>query len=154
MRRREFIGLVVSAAVAWPPMVRAQQATIPVIGFLSGRSLKDSVGDLRAFRQGLAHIEYSEGHNVAIEFAWADDNQLERLRPLAADLLHHQVAVIAAVGGNNSTLAAKEATTTIPIVFTSGSDPMKVGLVESLNHPGGNITGVSWFSAELGAKRL
>lgn len=154
MRRRDFIALLSGAAFVLPFTATSQPPTVPVIGFLSGRSLRDSAGDLRAFRQGLADTGYSEGHNVAIDFAWADDNQIERLRPLAANLLRHQVAVIAAVGGNNSTLAAKEATATIPIVFTSGSDPTKVGLVESLNHPGGNVTGVSWFSAELGAKRL
>jgi ABC-type uncharacterized transport system substrate-binding protein len=126
---------------------------MPVIGFLSGRSQDEASGDTAAFRQGLNEMGYVEGRNVALEYRWAEGRN-ELLPDLAAELVRRQVTVLAAVGGNNSALAAKRATATIPIVFTSSADPVLVGLVASLNHPGGNVTGVSWFDAELGPKQL
>ena len=126
---------------------------MPVIGFLSGRSQDEASGDTAAFHQGLNEMGYVGGRNVAVEYRWADGRN-ELLPDLAADLVRRQVAVLAAVGGNNSALAAKRATATIPIVFTSSADPVLVGLVASLSHPGGNVTGVSWFDAELGPKQL
>lgn len=152
MRRREFITLVGSTA-AWPVMARAQQAAMPVVGYLSGISASDRAHHTEAFRQGLNDAGYAVGHNVFIEYRYAD-NQMERLRPLAADLISRKVAVIAAVGGNNTGLVAKTLTSTIPIVFTSGRDPVNAGLVASLNRPEANVTGVSWFSGELGQKQI
>jgi len=125
----------------------------PVIGFLSGRSQDEASGDTAAFHQGLREMGYVGGRNVALEYRWAEGRP-ELLPDLAADLVQRQVAVLAAVGGNNSAFAAKRATATIPIVFTSSADPVRVGLVASLSRPGGNVTGVSWFDAELGAKQL
>jgi putative tryptophan/tyrosine transport system substrate-binding protein len=151
MRRREFLALL-GGAPAWPLAAGAQQG-VPVIGFLSGRSQDEASGDTAAFHQGLNEMGYVAARNVALEYRWAEGRN-ELLPDLAADLVRRQVAVLAAVGGNNSALAAKRATATIPIVFTSSADPVLVGLVASLSHPGGNVTGVSWFDAELGAKQL
>ena len=151
--RREFIGLIGGAA-AWPLAAQAQQPALPVIGFLSGRSKEEASGDTAAFHRGLNEMGYVSGRNIALEYRWAEGRN-ELLADLAADLARPgKVVVIAAVGGNNSALAAKRATTTIPIVFTSSADPVEVGLVASLSRPGGNVTGVSWFDTELGAKQL
>lgn len=151
MRRREFLGALGVAAL--PFAASAQQSAMPMIGFLSGRSREDASGDTAAFQQGLSEMGYVDTRNVAIEYRWSEGRN-ELLAGLAADLVQRRVAVIAAVGGNNSAFAAKAATSTIPIVFTSGADPVKVGLVASLNRPGGNVTGVSWFAAELAPKLL
>jgi putative ABC transport system substrate-binding protein len=151
-RRRQFITLLGGAA-AWPRAARAQQPAVPVIGWLSSRSPGESAHLVTAFRQGLAEAGYADGRNVVVEFRWADGRN-DRVATLAADLVGRRVAVLAAVGGNVTGLAATALTTTIPIVFASGIDPVKVGLVASLNRPGGNVTGVSFFSAELTAKVL
>src|SRR5271166_1313493 len=151
MRRREFIALLGGAAVAWPLAARAQQAAMPVVGFLGTRALGDDPHLLTAFRRGMKEAGYVEGQNVAIEYHYAE-NQYDRLKALAADLVRRQVAVIAANG--RAAQALKEATTTIPITFVAGFDPVEVGLVASMNRPGGNITGVSILDVELGPKRL
>jgi putative ABC transport system substrate-binding protein len=151
--RRQFITLLGGAAAAWPLSARAQQSAMPVIGFLSARSPEDSVHLLEAFRRGLKEGGFVEGDNVAIEFRWARGDY-SRPPALAADLVSRHVAVIVAVGGEPSALAAKAATATIPIVFGIGWDPVQLGLVESLNRPGGNATGVTLLTKLMEPKRL
>src|SRR5262245_20235725 len=151
IRRREFITLLGGAAATWPLAAGAQQLAMPVIGFLRSTTFADSTHLVADFRRGLREAGFVEGHNVTIEFRWAD-NQLDRLPALVGDLLHRSVSVI--VGNFNSALAAKAATTTVPIVFVSGGDAVSDGLVASLNRPGGNVTGVNFLGGALGAKRL
>jgi len=150
-RRRQFLALLGGAAAAWPLAARAQQPAMPVIGFLDATTAADTVYRVSAFRDGLKEAGFIDGHNVAIEFRWAE-NKLDRLPALAADLAQRQVAVI--VGPNVSMRAARAATSTIPIVFISGGDPIASGLVTNLNRPGGNITGVTFGSGPLQPKRL
>ena len=152
MKRREFITLLGGAA-AWPLAARAQQAALPVIGFLHSQSPESVVEPLRGFRQGLKEAGYVEGENVTIEYRWAN-NQLDRMPALAAELVRRRVAVITTAGGTSSSLAAKAATTIIPVVFVAGDDPVRLGLVASLARPGGNLTGIDFLTVEVMAKRF
>jgi putative ABC transport system substrate-binding protein len=152
MRRREFIT-VLGGAAAWPFAARAQQSTMPVIGFMSTRAPEDSAHLVSAFRQGLAEIGFVEGQNVKIDFRWAQGDY-DRLPALAADLINRHVAVLVGVGGDVSARVAKQATATIPVVFGMGSDPVKAGLIASFNRPGGNVTGFVLWTNEMESKRL
>jgi putative tryptophan/tyrosine transport system substrate-binding protein len=152
MKRREFITLLGGAAAAWPLTARAQQSVMPVIGFLNAASPQSYVRPLSAFLKGLGETGYVEGHNVAIEYRWAEGHN-DRLPAMAADLVQRQVTVLAATT-TPAALAAKAATTTIPIVFETGADPVELGLVTSLNRPGGNVTGVAQTGVDVGPKLL
>ena len=153
MGRRELLVALGGAAAAWPLAARAQQPAMPVVGFMSARSPEDSAHLVAAFRRGLGESGFIEGQNVAIEFRWAH-GQYDRLPALADELVRRQVNVLVAVGGEPSPLAAKRATSTIPIVFGIGSDPVSIGLVESFSRPGGNVTGVTLMTALMEPKRL
>jgi putative tryptophan/tyrosine transport system substrate-binding protein len=152
MKRREFITLLGGAAAAWPVAARAQQ-TMPVLGFLGALSPEGFNEPMRGFRQGLRESGFIEAENLRIEYRWAE-NQIDRLPALAADLVSRRVAAIATVGGPPSIRAAKAATATIPVVFITGDDPIRLGYVTNLARPEGNLTGVSFFNAELAAKRV
>jgi putative tryptophan/tyrosine transport system substrate-binding protein len=151
MRRREFIKLLAGAAAMWPSAAGAQQP-MPVVGYLGSESRNSEAFRVIPFRRGLQEAGYLEGQNVAIEYRWAD-NEPDRLPALAADLVRRRVAVLVSTGGTKVALAAKAATTTIPIVFTTGEDPVARGMVASLGRPGGNLTGSVFLSVELSGKR-
>ena len=153
MRRRDFITLLGSAAAAWPLAARAQQPAVPVVGYLNSQSPEAFAEPMRGFRQGLKDTGYVDGENIAIEYRWAE-NQIDRVPGLAAELVRRRVTVIVTGGGPAVALAAKAATTAIPIVFNIADDPVSLGLVASLARPGGSMTGVSLLSTELTAKRL
>jgi putative ABC transport system substrate-binding protein len=153
MRRRDFIAGLGGAAAAGPLPARAQKSAMPVIGVLQSSSADQNVDRLVGFRQGLKEAGFVDGQNVAFEYRWAN-NQYDRLPELATDLVRRRVAVIFTSGGTVTAVRAKAASATIPIVFTSGADPIKVGLVASLNRPGGNVTGVTFLANALEAKRL
>jgi putative tryptophan/tyrosine transport system substrate-binding protein len=153
MQRREFIKVLVSVAAAWPLAARAQQPAMPVAGFLGSGSLQSDAFRLAAVRQGLTEAGYVEGRNVAFEYRWAE-GKYERLPALAAELVRRGVAVMISIGGVTSAVAAKSSTTTIPVVFATGGDPIKLGLVASLNRPGGNVTGVNFLTETLVAKQF
>jgi ABC-type uncharacterized transport system substrate-binding protein len=153
MKRREFITLLGGAAVAWPLAVRAQQPAMPVIGFIHLTSLEQTREYLAAFHRGLGDTGYVEGKNVAVEYRWGQ-GQNDRMPTLVADLVRRQVSVLVTLESTNAALAAKAATQTIPILFMQGADPVRIGLVRSLNRPDGNLTGINLFLAEVAGKRL
>ena len=153
MRRREFIAMLGGAAAAWPTVASAQQSSIPVIGYPSSFPAELNPKFVQAFRQGLSEAGLVEGRNVAIQYRWDDEGRYDRLPVMAADLVKQPVAVLFA-SPVPAAVAAKGATTTVPIVFAIGSDPIEAGLVDSINHPGANVTGATFLSVELGAKRL
>jgi ABC-type uncharacterized transport system substrate-binding protein len=153
MRRREFISLILGAAAARPLAARAEQTAIPAVGFLSALSVAALTGPVAAFRDGLQSVGYSEGKNVEIEFRWANGHY-DQLPALAAEVVRHQVRVIVTVGGDPPAFAAKAASTTIPIVFMVGRDPVELGLVASLSRPGGNATGINLLISEIESKRI